>query len=467
MLPVLDLPGLYLAGRLSAFLKNFSHLSAGGLWYKDASGKPLIARTGPELVISRRRAPAVGTLALKKSQFLISIVLIAAASVATWLLYLNRPSTAIAEPEVKPITVDVAVVARETIRIPVHAQGTVTPLQATVIQAEVKGRVVEVSEDFNVGGFVAAGEILLRIDPRDYQTNLLRAQAAVESAESNLAQERGRAEVALREWQNLPKGSQRSQDARDLYLRKPQLEQAEAQLLAARADLDTARDNLERTIIRAPYPALIRHKHIDLGQFVAAGSQLAEVVSVDTAEVRLPLPQSRLEYLDLPGLQGYKQPVAIDLYTDIAGETRHWLANLHRTEGIFDERSRVLFAVARVEDPYGLNKNGKDGSEPLRIGTFVNATIEGKAIADLVTLPRSVLRAGNNLWVVDANNRLRNREVSVLRVGGEIIYVESGLEEGDLVSLTNVDSSLNGADVAILSRVSSRSFNPGSVVAKR
>ena len=390
-----------------------------------------------------------------------------AASVATWLLYLNRPSTAIAEPEIKPITVDVAVVARETIRIPVHAQGTVTPLQSTIIQAEVKGRVVEVSEDFNVGGFVAAGDVLLRIDPRDYQTNLLRAQAAVESAESNLAQERGRAEVALREWQNLPKGSQRSQDARDLYLRKPQLEQTEAQLLAARADLNTARDNLERTIIRAPYPALIRHKHIDLGQFVAAGSQLAEVVSVDTAEVRLPLPQSRLEYLDLPGLQGYDQPVAIDLYTDIAGETRHWLANLHRTEGIFDERSRVLFAVARVEDPYGLNENGKDGSEPLRIGTFVNATIEGKAIADLVTLPRSVLRAGNNLWVVDESNRLRNREVSVLRVGGETIYVESGLEEGEVVSLTNVDSSLNGADVAILSRVSTRSFNPGSVVAAR
>jgi len=389
------------------------------------------------------------------------------ASLATWVLYLNRPSTAIAEPEVKPITVDVAVVARETIRIPVHAQGTVTPLQSTIIQAEVKGRVVDVSEDFNVGGFVATGEILLRIDPRDYQTNLLRAQAAVELAESNLAQERGRAEVALREWQRLPEGSQRSQDAKDLYLRKPQLEQAEAQLLAAMADLNTARDNLERTIIRAPYPALIRHKHIDLGQFVAAGSQLAEVVSVDTAEVRLPIPQSRLEYLDLPGLQGYDQPIDIDLYTEIAGTVKHWTASLHRTEGVFDERSRVLFTVARIQDPYGIGENRDDRSGPLRIGTFVNATIQGKAIPDLITLPRYVLRAGNNLWVVDADNKLRNREVSVLKVGGEIVYVESGLEEGDVVSLTNVDSSLNGADVAILASVSTRSFKSGSVAAAR
>ncbi|MEP1594368.1 MAG: efflux RND transporter periplasmic adaptor subunit [Halieaceae bacterium] len=357
---------------------------------------------------------------------------------------------------------DVAVVSKKTIRIPVHAQGTVTPLQSTVIQSEVKGRVTEVSEAFNVGGFVNVGDVLLRIDPRDYQTNLLRAQAAVESAESNLAQERGRAEVALREWKKLPAGSQRSDEARDLYLRKPQLEQAEAQLLAARADLDTARDNLERTIIRSPYPALIRHKHIDLGQFVAMGSQLAEVVSVDFAEVRLPLPQSRLEYLDLPGLSGYSEPVAIDLYTEVAGQIRHWPANLHRTEGVFDERSRVLFAVARVEDPYGLSDKGKNASQPLRIGTFVNARIEGKSLADLVTLPRHVLRAGNNLWVIDSDDRLRNREVAVLRVGGEVVYVEAGLEDGDRVSLTNVDVSLNGADVSVLSSVPTSSFEPVS-----
>ncbi|MEP1472690.1 MAG: efflux RND transporter periplasmic adaptor subunit [Halieaceae bacterium] len=401
-------------------------------------------------------------MALKKSQFLISLALLAAASLATWALYLNRPSTAIEEPEVQLITVDVAVVSKKTIRIPVHAQGTVTPLQSTVIQSEVKGRVTEVSEAFNVGGFVNVGDVLLRIDPRDYQTNLLRAQAAVESAESNLAQERGRAEVALREWKKLPAGSQRSDEARDLYLRKPQLEQAEAQLLAARADLDTARDNLERTIIRSPYPALIRHKHIDLGQFVAMGSQLAEVVSVDFAEVRLPLPQSRLEYLDLPGLSGYSEPVAIDLYTEVAGQIRHWPANLHRTEGVFDERSRVLFAVARVEDPYGLSDKGKNASQPLRIGTFVNARIEGKSLADLVTLPRHVLRAGNNLWVIDSDDRLRNREVAVLRVGGEVVYVEAGLEDGDRVSLTNVDVSLNGADVSVLSSVPTSSFEPVS-----
>ena len=225
----------------------------------------------------------------------------------TGLLYLNRPPSQIVEPEQKATSIDVAEVIKQSLRIPVQAQGTVTPLRQTSLLSEVQGRIVEVAQGFNVGGFVSEGDILLRIDPRDYQTSLLRAQAALESAESTLAQEKGRAEVALREWKKLPKGSQRSEEARDLYLRKPQLEQAEAQLLAATADLNTARDNLERTIIRAPYAALIRAKHAEVGQYVGAGTPLVDVFSIDYAEIRLPIPQTKLAYLELPGIEGYTE----------------------------------------------------------------------------------------------------------------------------------------------------------------
>ena len=346
------------------------------------------------------------------------------------------------------MSVDVASVVKQDLRIQVQAQGTVTPLKETAILAEVKGRIVDVADSFNVGGFVSRDEVLLRIDPRDYQTSLLRAQAAVESAESSLAQEKGRAEVALQEWKKLPKGSQRSEEARDLYLRKPQLEQAEAQLLAAQAELNPARDNLERTIIKAPYDALIRAKHSDLGKFVSAGKPLADIFSVESAEVRLPIPQSKLAYLELPGLKGYEQGSPIDLYTDVSGEVKHWTADLHRTEGIFDERSRVLYTVARIEDPYALKDPTR---EPLRIGTFVNANIEGRELKGLVTLPRYLLRAGNFIWVVDESMHLRNRKVSVLRTGGDHIYVNAGLDEGDLVSLTALDSSFAGSKVTIKS----------------
>ncbi len=378
--------------------------------------------------------------------------MLAGSAAITGALYLNRPPTDIAEPVYAPVSVDVAEAVKQSLRIQVQAQGTVTPLQETSILSEVKGRVVEVAPAFNVGGFVLKDDILLRIDPRDYQTNLLRTQAAVESAESNLAQEKGRAQVALSEWKKLPRGSQRSQEAKDLYLRKPQLELAQAQLLAAMADLNTARDNLERTIIRAPYDALIRRKHSDLGQFVSGGSPLADIFSVESAEIRLPIPQSKLAYLELPGLEGYAEGSPIDLYTDVAGDVKHWTAQLHRTEGVFDERSRVLYTVARIEDPYGLHDPDK---EPLRVGTFVNANIEGREFTGIVTLPRYILRAGNLIWVVDESMHLRNRKVTILRTGGDLVYVSAGLDEGDLVSLTSLDSSFDGSLVRIQSRTPS------------
>ena len=381
-----------------------------------------------------------------KKQVLLSTALIGAAVAVAVLLYLNRPPAQIAEPVYKPLSVDVAVATKETVRVEVQAQGTVSALRETSIMAEVSGRIIETADNFLVGGFVAEGDVLLRIDPRDYQTELLRAQASVESAESNLAQERGRAEVAQREWEKLPSGSQRSPEARDLYLRKPQLDQAEAQQLAAMADLNTARDRLERTIIKAPYNAVIRAKQSDLGQFVTAGSKLAEVFAVDQAEVRLPIPQSKLDYLVLPGVEGYTEEQTIDLYTDVSGEVKHWPATLHRTEGVFDDRSRVLYTVARIDDPYALEHPER---EPLRLGTFVNANIQGRAYEDIVVLPRHILRAGNNLWVVDENSILRNRQVTILRTGSDEVFVTAGLDEGEQVSLTAVDASLNGSEVRI------------------
>jgi RND family efflux transporter MFP subunit len=390
----------------------------------------------------------VTSVSASQKQFYRAVAILAGAVVVTTLLFLNRPRTEIATPELVPVSVDVAEIVKQTLRIPVQAQGTVSPMRETAILSEVNGRIIETSSAFTVGGFVSKGDLLLRIDPRDYETNLLRAEAAVKSAESNLAQERGRALVAEQEWQKLPKGSQRSEEAKNLYLRKPQLEQAQSQLLAAQADLNTARDNLERTFIRAPYDALIRAKRSELGQFVAAGTPLADIFSVDYAEIRLPIPQNKLEYLELPGLNGEGTGSVIDLTNEVGGAVKHWTARLHRTEGVYDERSRVLYAVARIEDPYGLHR---PGAEPLRIGTFVNATIAGRELADVVPLPRYVLRAGNNLWVIDADNRLRNRQVTLLRTGGDLVYVSAGLDKGDRVALTVLDSSLDGSHVSIQS----------------
>ena len=303
-------------------------------------------------------------------------VLVCASLAIAALLYATRPDNATVAPPERAVLVDVAEVVLQDLRIPIQAQGTVTPHRETVLISEVGGKILSVSPSFHAGGYIATGDVLVEVDDRDYRAKLLRARAAVESAESALAQEKGRVEVAYNEWKKLPKNAQRSQDATDLYLRKPQLEQAEAQLLSAEADLGKAQDDLERTVIRAPYDSLIKDKRADLGQYVSPGTPLASIFAIDYAEVRLAIPQSKLSYLDLPGVAGFKldQAPLVDLYTDVAGEVNHWVARLQRTEGIFDERSRVLFAVVRVDDPYALNVGA---SKPLRMGTFVKASILG------------------------------------------------------------------------------------------
>ena len=177
---------------------------------------------------------------------------------------------------------------------------------------------------------------------------------------------------------------------------------------------------------------------------------LTELFAVETAEVRLPLPQSRLDYLELPTLKEKKPGAVIDLYTDVGGEVRHWPARMHRTEGVYDERSRVLYVVARVEDPYALAHPER---HPLRIGTFVNANIQGRAIENLVVLPRHILRSGNQLWVIDSDNKLRNRNVETLRAGNDLVYVTAGLKPGELVSLTALDPSFAGAEVEIIDTI--------------
>ena len=176
--------------------------------------------------------------------------------------------------------------------------------------------------------------------------------------------------------------------------------------------------------------------------------------------MRLPIPQHRLDYLELPGPTETGEGAIIDLYTDVGGDVDHWTAHLHHTEGVFDERSRVLYAVARIDDPYSLQR---PGGEPLRIGTFVNANIEGKELKGIVPLPRYVLRAGDLVWVVDDRMRLRNRKVTLLSTGGDRIYVSSGLNEGDLVSLTTLDNSFDGSEVAIESSTPSNLLDKSGI----
>ncbi len=305
----------------------------------------------------------------------------------------------------------------------IESQGPVRPRTETTLVAEVSGRVVDVSPDFVAGGFFRQGEVLLEIDPSDYLTAVKRAEAALASRQAQLADEEARSKQAIQDWKNLG----RTGEPPALVARKPQLADAEANVLAAQADLDKARRDLERTRITVPYDGLVRSKRVDVGQFVGAGTQLGVTFSVDTAEIRLPLSSTDVAFLDLPRstdkrLEDYP---AVSLQATVAGETKTWEARLIRTEGVIDESSRVLYAVAEVRDPYGLL--GESKQDELRMGTFVRAAIEGRFIENAVVLPRYVLRSDNTILVANSERELEVRPVTVARAEPDEVYLSAGL----------------------------------------
>ena len=327
----------------------------------------------------------------------------------------------------------------------VRSQGSVAPRTETTLVAEVAGQIVSVSPNFISGGFFRAGETLLQIDPSDYQTAVLRAEATLAAREAQLTDQQARSEQALKDWNNLGREGQPS----DLVLRKPQLAEAQAAVQAAEAELKQAQRNLDRTRIRVPYDGLVRSKGVDIGQYVAPGTPLGVTFAVDRAEIRLPLSGDDLAYLELPSATrldaDHRAPVTLIAEGDGAGN--RWDAEIVRTEGVVDATSRVIYAVAEVADPYGVLGISKQAE--LKMGTFVRAEIEGRRADDIVILPRAVLQADDTVLIANADRELEIRPVTVVRAEPRNVYIGGGIADGELVITTSIDAPIPGTRVAI------------------
>jgi RND family efflux transporter MFP subunit len=333
----------------------------------------------------------------------------------------------------------------ESLNFSVYSQGSVNPRTQTTLVAEVSGQIVSVSSNFIAGGFFREGEILLQIDPSDYETALLRAQANLASRKAQLSDQQARSEQALKDWRNLGRTGEPS----DLVLRKPQLAEAQAAVQAAEAELQQAERDLQRTRIRVPYDGLVRSKLVDVGQYVAPGTPLGVTFAVDIAEIRLPLSGTDLAYLNLPSATRLDRAhrVPVTLTAEAGGMTQSWQAQIARTEGVIDEKSRVLYAVAEVADPYGVL--GRSQQPELKMGTFVRAEIEGLRANDVVVLPRSVLRPDDTVLVANEERKLEVRPVSVLRAEPRKVYISDGISSGEMIVTTSLDAPIPGTQLAI------------------
>ncbi len=387
-------------------------------------------------------------------KILLPVLVLGIGALGTWVMIHNRRQVETQPPEILPPLVRIVEVRRRDVRLVVHAQGTVVPRTESSLVPEVTGRVIAISPSLASGGFFERGDTLLTIDPRDYELAVVQAHSAIARAERVLEHEEAEAEVARREWQDLGRG-----EPSPLVLRELQVAEARADLSSARAALERAERDLQRTRIRAPFAGRVRDEAVDVGQFVTRGIPVGTIYAVDYAEVRLPIPDDQIAFLDLPlDYRGEKErepgPEVI-LRAVFAGKRHEWTGQIVRTEGEIDPRSRMVHAVARVEDPYG--RGERRDRPPLAVGLFVEAEIRGRQFAGVVILPRTALRGRTEVLVVDPEDRLRFREVEVLRLQADEVVVGSGLEDGERVCVSALDAVVDGMRVRTVT-----DSNPGS-----
>lgn len=374
-------------------------------------------------------------------KILLPVVILGLTGLAVFLLIKNKQEIK-PEPVVEVIPlVEVMSVKPGPHKFKVRSQGEVTARTEIDLVGEVSGRIEWVAEGFADGGFFREGEPLLRIDRRDYEVAATQADAAVAQARVVLERELAEAKVAKKEWEALGKGQ-----ASALLLREPQLAQAQAGIRSAEAALDKATLDLARCEIKAPFSGRLRMKHAGIGQVISRGVPVARIYAVDFVEIRLPLPLDELAYLDfaIGENEPDHQPTA-RVTAELGGNRCEWPGKLIRTAGNIDGQTRMLTGVVRVDDPYGLN--GQKSRTPLPLGLFVDAEIDGREMMDVYRVPRAAMRGRDEVMVVDAEDRLRFREVEILRLLTSEALFTRGIEEGDRICVSLLDAPVDGMKV--------------------
>lgn len=375
-------------------------------------------------------------------QILLPLVLLAIGVGAYFWLVHTAP-----EPRQRPNFVNTPEVVARNLQttsydVVLESQGTVQARTTSTLIPEVRGRITNVGDNFREGAFFEEGDVLLQIDDSDYQTELVVAEAALAQAQLREFEEVARYEQAKADWGRLNP----DQEANPLTLREPQLKQAKANTASAQARVRAASRNLERTKIRAPFAGRILSKNVDVGQYISPGNQLARVYAVDIAEVRLPLTATQFSFLDMPSVYRGENPTFregpfVTLESKVGGDTHQWRGRIVRAEGSVDVRSRQLYVVAQIRNPYGRTD---DERPPLKVGSFVQAKIQGKTLEDVFVLPRVLLRENAFVLLIDSENYLTRREVGIAWETDDVIVVNKGLETGDRLCLTEVPYALEG-----------------------
>ncbi|MCB1661755.1 MAG: efflux RND transporter periplasmic adaptor subunit [Pseudomonadales bacterium] len=395
---------------------------------------------------------------------IIPLIVLAVFIIVALLIFNNPPEAKRSHLPSKPqLTVETLALKQAPYQVRLQSYGTVRPRIESQLVAQVSGQIVEVSPQFRNGGFFERGDQLVRIDSRDYEAEVNIAKAALISAEQLLAEEQARSEQALEDWRRLGNTTQAS----DLVLRKPQLQAAQAQVISAQSALDKVQLNLERTRILAPFAGRILNKQVDVGEVVSNNMPLASIYATDYVEIRLPLKNRDLDYIRLPESYRFNatqnnEPVAVTIYSDLVGD-QIWQGKIVRTEGAIDGTSRQLHVVAQIDDPYGAQATGK---QPLKIGEYVTAQIQGIRLENALVIPNSSIYQGSYVYLVE-QGRLLRRNIEIAWQNDHEAIIQQGLITGDQLVLTPLGQVASGIPVKVLNPSVSNVAQPLALVPEK
>lgn len=382
------------------------------------------------------------------------VLLVLGALLVVFLMDMFKAQPTKAEVPEAALAVKTQILNRTEVTLSVDSQGTVRPRTRTTLISEVSGTVLEVSDQFIVGGTFKQGDILMRLDPVDYEVALQRAKAQLISRNALLELEKARAIQAKKEWEMTGRPES---EAPTLALREPYLAEAEANILQAQAEVKQARTKLQRATIRAPYAGMVSVKSVDVGQYVTTGSRLGETFAIEFVEVRLPLTAKDLFQMDPRSFQTMDTADKVVLSGSVNGRSADWSAAIVRSEGVVNELNRSQYLVARVSDPYGLNQPLLTSAPTLLVGTFVTAKLPGKTLKGVFKVPRSALLQGSRVALVDEMQKLQISTVKVVFNDEGYYYISEGLKDGVEVIVSALGTPIEGLKVEVKNSLSKRS----------
>ncbi len=381
----------------------------------------------------------------KKTLILCSAIIVVTSGIIALIFFTEPSAQRAGATKQTPMLVEVVPVEEGTFRPVIVAMGSVTAEQEIDLSPRVSGEIVSLSDSFTPGGFVEEGQLLLEIDPADYEAALLERQSALHQAQADLQMELGRQDVAKQDYELM--SDNLTEANKSLILREPQLNSARARVEAAEAALQRARLDLQRTRIEAPFEAQILTRRANLGSLVSPGTELAHLVGIHSYWVEVMVPLAKLAWIEFPG-QGQESGSMVRIRNRSAWpEEAYRTGQVHRLVGSLESRTRLARVLVSIPDP--LARTGENaGQPPLIVGSYVEARIEGKPIGDVIRLERQHLRKNDTVWVME-DGVLHIRELDIVFMDHQYAYVREGLSGEDQVVVTNLSTVTDGAPLRL------------------